>query len=273
VLLSTQTLYSKQNWLPAEARPIVPFLLAAVLGLFLPEVLGGGSDIVTSIMSTSFSIKLLIIILIIKFCFTMISFGSSAPGGIFLPLLVIGALIGNIYSDGLSYFFGFDYIYKDNFIILAMAGYFSAIVKSPITGSILITEMTGSFTHLLPIAMISLISYIIADIVNSKPVYEALLERILDKNHNNFEGEAKTKVVIEIPVCIGSSLEGKKIKEIPWPTKCLIVGIRRGEKEIIPKGNTNIYLGDYLVILTSEDTASDSMDNLLKLSRSHDVKL
>lgn len=273
ILLGTQTLYSKQKWLPTEARPIIPFLLAAVLGLFLPEVLGGGSDLVTSIMSTSFSIKLLIIILIIKFCFTMICFGSSAPGGIFLPLLVLGALVGNIYSDVLSYFFSFDYMYKDNFIILAMAGYFSAIVKSPITGTILITEMTGSFTHLLPIAMISLISYIVADTMNSKPVYEALLERILNKNNSSFEGEDKTKIVIEIPVCVGSTLEGKKIKDITWPDKCLIVGIRRGEKEFIPKGNTAIYLGDYLVILTSEDTASASMDHLLKLSGSNDIKL
>jgi Chloride channel protein EriC len=116
-----------------------------------------------------------------------------------------------------------------------MAGYFSAIVKSPITGSILITEMTGSFTHLLPIAMISLISYIVADIMNSKPVYEALLERILNKNNSSFEGEYKTKIVIEIPICLGSALEGKKIKEITWPDKCLIVGIRGGKKNLYLK--------------------------------------
>lgn len=270
ILLKTQTLYSKQKWLPVQARPIIPFLLAAFLGLLLPEVLGGGSDVVTSIMKTPFSMKILLIILVVKFCFTMISFGSSAPGGIFLPLLVIGALIGNVYIDGLNYFFGFNYVYKDNFIILAMAGYFAAIVKSPITGSVLITEMTGSFTHLLPVAMISLISYVVADIMNSKPIYEALLERILNKGQCSFQGEEEeeNKIVMEIPVCIGSALDGKKIKEITWPSKFLIVGIKRGEKELIPKGTTTICSSDYLIVLTNEDNASNLREALLKLSES-----
>lgn len=71
--------------------------------------------------------------------------GRGAPGGIFLPLLVMGAIIGSIYynvallaSPSLSGLVG-------NFIILGMAGYFSAIVRAPITGIILISEMTGSF--------------------------------------------------------------------------------------------------------------------------------
>lgn len=266
VLLSTQTLYSKQKWLPAAARPIVPFLLAVPLGLFLPEVLGGGSDLVASLMSTAFSIKMLILILLFKFSFTMLSFGSSTPGGIFLPLLVIGSLIGNIYYDSLAYIFDFAYIYKDNFIILAMAGYFSAIVKSPITGTVLITEMTGSFTHLLPIALISLISYVVADVLKSKPVYEALLERILSKNHISFEDDPENKIIIEVPVCIGSSLEGKRVKEVTWPDKCLIVGIRRNGNELIPKGNSKIYPGDYLIILTNEDTASSLREELSELA-------
>ena len=46
-----------------------------------------------------------------------------------------------------------------------MAGYFTAMVRAPITGIILITEMTGSFSHLLPLAIISIVSYIIADIL------------------------------------------------------------------------------------------------------------
>ena len=69
------------------------------------------------------------------------------------------------------------YIYS--FIILAMAGYFTAVVRAPITGTILITEMTGSFNHLLSLAMVSITAYIIADILGSKPIYESLLGRLL----------------------------------------------------------------------------------------------
>ena len=74
-----------------------------------------------------------------------------------------------------------------------MAGYFAAIVKAPITGCILITEMTGSFSHLLSVGLVCLTAYIVADVLNSKPIYEELLERFLNKGENNLEEKRTQK--------------------------------------------------------------------------------
>lgn len=265
-LFNTQDIYANQKWLPKEARPIIPFLVAGLLGLIIPEVLGGGHEVVTLLVSTPFTIKMLLILIIVKFLFTMVSFGSGAPGGIFLPLLVIGALIGNIYGNVLSNLFGFNSIYIKNLIILGMAGYFTSIVKAPITGIILITEMTGSFQHLLSISVVCIMSYIISDIMKSKPVYEALLNRMINKGENVFKGNEKTKVLIETCVLMGCELDGKKIKEVNWPSNCLIVGIKRGHDEIIPDGETLIYPGDYLISLVNEDSASNVRDSLSHFS-------
>jgi H+/Cl- antiporter ClcA len=197
-LLGTQTLFSKQKWLPAKVRPIIPFIMAGVLGLMLPEVLGGGNQLISTIADTSFSIKLLLIILVVKFIFTMISYGSSSPGGIFLPLLVIGALIGVIYGNIIHLIFGFPSQYIENIMILAMAGYFTAIVKAPITGILLITEMTGSFSHLLSVAIVCLTAYVVVDVLNLKPIYESLLERLINKGDSKFVGDTNTKAIIEM---------------------------------------------------------------------------
>jgi H+/Cl- antiporter ClcA len=256
-LLKTQDMYNNQKLLSVKTRPIFAFIIAGIFGLLLPEVLGGGHSIVESLVDSSFNIKFLLIILLAKFIFTMISYGSGSPGGIFLPLLVIGALIGAIYGYFVIDVFGFDKSYINNLIILGMAGYFTAIVKAPITGIILITEMTGSFSHILPICIVSMIAYIVSDIMKSKPIYESLLERMIDKGMNRFKGENDTKVIIEIAVCMGSALEEKKVKEIEWPLECLIVGIKRGNDEIIPNGDTTIYAGDYLIVLANEDCAGD----------------
>lgn len=256
-LLKAQDLYVKQIWLKKEFRIIIPLLISVILGILLPQVLGGGHELISSLTNKNFSITILAIILIVKFLFTMASFGSGAPGGIFLPLLTIGALLGNTYGAILVHLFNFDTMYINNFIILGMAGYFSAVVKSPITGTILITEMTGSFNHLLSLAIVSVIAYIVADVFGSKPVYEALLEKILKNNGEKISiGNKKNKIILEYPVSIGSKLDGKQIKEIKWPSRCLLVAVRRGEEEIIPKGDTLIYPGDYLVVLTSEDRVS-----------------
>ena len=160
-------------------------------------------------------------------------------------------------------------MYVNNFIILAMAGYFAAVVRSPITGTILITEMTGTFSHLLSLAIVSIVAYIVADILGSKPIYESLLEKIL---HNQGEkisiGNKKNKALLEFAVCMGSDLDGKQIKEVKWPSRCLLVAVKRGEDEIIPKGDTVIFPGDYLIVLTNEDRVSRINDALTIMTRS-----
>jgi H+/Cl- antiporter ClcA len=256
LLFLTQDTYQRQHWLPAELRPVVPFLLAGIFGLTLPEVLGGGNELVDALFSGGFTMTFLIVLLLAKVLFLMISYGSSSPGGIFLPMLVIGALIGVIYFKLIHGFFGLNQDDLGTFIILAMAGYFTAIVKAPITGIILITEMTGSFSNLLSIGVVCLTAYVVVELFRSKPIYEELLERLLRKGASGHSPQHGAKMLLEIAVHPASLLEGRRIKEIQWPAHCLIVGIKRSHKELIPTGNTIIRSGDYLVILTNEDITS-----------------
>jgi len=153
-----------------------------------------------------------------------------------------------------------------------MAGYFAAVVRSPITGTILITEMTGTFSHLLSLTIVSIVAYIVADILGSKPIYEALLERIL---HNQGEkisiGNKKNKAILEFAVCMSSHLDGKQIKEVNWPSLCLLVAVKWGENEIIPKGDTIIFPGDCLIVLTNEDRVSKINDALIMMTGNCEV--
>lgn len=266
-LIKTQRLYSRLKWIPKELWIIIPLLLSVILGFLLPEVLGGGHELIVTLFTASnLSIAALLVLLIVKFLFTMISYGSGAPGGIFLPLLAIGALIGYIYGFALVNFLHLDNTYIYSFIILAMAGYFTAVVRAPITGIILITEMTGSFNHLLSLAIVSITAYIVTDILGSKPIYESLLERLLHKQDDGTTiGNKKHKAILEFAICMGSMLDGKEIKSIKWPSHCLLVAVKRGEQEIIPKGDTVINSGDYLIVLTNEDRVSKINDALIKM--------
>lgn len=272
-LLKTQDLYSKQKWLPQEFRVIMPLLLSVIMGFFLPQVLGGGHGLITSLLTIgNFPLIALLVLVLVKFLFTMACYGSGAPGGIFLPLLAIGALIGNVYGVVLVQFFHFDSIYINNFIILAMAGYFTAVVRAPITGTILITEMTGSFSNMLSLAMVSIAAYLVADLLGSKPIYESLLEKFLHKQGESVDpGDEKHKSILEFAVCMGSTLDSKQIKEIQWPSHCLLVAVKRGEQEILPKGDTVIYPGDYLIVLTNEDRASKINDTLIGMTGSCEI--
>jgi H+/Cl- antiporter ClcA len=230
-------------------------LIGVVLLIFMPQGLGGGHELVIEITQGKFTLKFIILILIIKFIYTMISYGSSAPGGIFLPMLVIGALIGNAYSLILSKIFNFDSIYAINFIVLAMVGYFVSVVRAPITGIILITELVGSFNHILSLSLVAFISYITAEFLKEEPIYEILLERLLKGKAQSREYtiHSKKKTVFDIQISTDCELDGIKIKDYKWPKGCLIVAVKRGEKEIIPEGNTILQAGDIVTILSTEE--------------------
>lgn len=266
-LLKAQDFYAWLKWAPDYCKMLIPFILAGIIGLFYPQVLGGGSGLILSLTGSGVLFKMALVLLLIKFAFTMLSYGSGAPGGIFLPMLAIGALIGYLYGNILALYFDVNSTYIANFIVLAMAGYFTAVVRAPITGCILISEMTGSLNHLLSLAFVSIIAFITADLLRSKPVYESLLERILEnKGMNDFSGDEGTKILLEIAVQMGSLLDGKKIKEVLWPSGSLLVSIKRGNEDIIPNGNSLILAGDYLIVLVEESNAAGSKKALLKMA-------
>ena len=124
-------------------------------------------------------VKALIVLLAIKFVFSIFSFGTGAPGGIFLPLLVLGAVTGGLFTEIVSPLVGYTNTYSAYFVILGMAGYFAAIVRAPITGIILISEMTEIFSNLLPLAIVSLVAHITAEIMGGVPIYDQLLDRMM----------------------------------------------------------------------------------------------
>lgn len=257
-------LFAKKN----KIVPYIAIIISIIIGVFYPKLLGGGHELINELSVKHFALYALLIVFVIKLLFTIISYGSNVPGGIFLPILVLGAIVGKSFGDALS-FIGLEEIHTTSYLILGMAAFFTAVVKAPITGSILITEMTGSFNHLLPLIIVSLVAYIITDVLESKPIYDSLLEKML-KNHkgNWLKKTSRNKIIMEIPIRLGSEIEHKKIKDIEWPINGLIVGIKRGENEIIPNGESKLYVGDVLVTIVDENYATDLKIKLLKLAGS-----
>ena len=249
-------------------------LMISFLMMFIyPTVLGSGNDLVKVISDGKFTLIALAILLVAKLFFSTGSFGTGTPGGIFLPLLVIGAITGGLYSTFLSTAFGVEEYYIKGFVIIAMAGFFSAIVRAPITGVILITEMTGNFMTLLSLVSASLVAYVVADLLGGEPVYDQLMHRRQRKKVESGSGThdhdyladvysksdkkyvkkrisiRERKVVIDSSIHIGSMMDGHKVMELGLPEGSLIVSVMRDGKEIIPHGSTILNGGDDLEIL------------------------
>lgn len=243
-------------------RIAVPFALAGVLALIYPHVLGGGSHLVDIIAADGFAFKALLVLFIVKFVFSMLSFGSGAPGGIFLPLLVLGSVLGGLFFGAsnmaldLAGAAQLDTIFLQNFVIYGMAGFFAAIVRAPITGIVLISEMTGSLTNLLTLSIVSFTAYVVADLLKGKPIYNQLLERMMALREKGLASESAVegkKVLVETPVYFGSPADCCLVSELHLPKGALIVSLTRGDVEVVPSGSTAIQGGDKLVIIVDSD--------------------
>ena len=277
--LKVQSLYNRAGFLNTTKKLMIPFICAGLLGVTEPELLGSGHALIQYLTNVDVLLGTVIFILISRFIFSAVCFGSGAPGGIFFPLLVLGGFIGGVFATVGVQYFGMDVVYINNFVLLSMAGYFSAIVRAPLTGIILIFEMTGSLTQMLSLSIVSIVAYIVATLLKSKPIYESLLERLLNKQETEaqelkeakrWEAGHRQKILANFVVQYNSMLNDTFISEIKWPDNCLVVAVQRGVKEIIPRGTTKLQVGDVIVILMNEGDMAYVHDEMQKLCTSKD---
>lgn len=263
VTLFVQSLFGRIKGKRAETlRLLIPFLLAGILGFTMPEILGSGHNIIDKITEGNELLLTLMVLYVVKLLFSAVSFGSGAPGGIFFPLLVLGALIGGVYGTFAVSTMGISEVYFNNFVMLAMAGYFTAIVRAPITGIILIFEMTGSISQMLSLSLVSIVAYLVATAVKSQPIYESLLENLLKKRGIEVPKKTGEKILQEFVVRHNCPLQNKMVQQIEWPKNCLLVAVERNGVELIPKGRTILMAGDTVVTMTDEADASVVYDKM-----------
>ena len=115
---------------------------------------------------------------------------------------------------------------------------------------------------MLALSVVVIISYVTSDLLKSEPIYESLLERWIEKVGSEVEEPSNNKTLLEVGVELGSEAEGKEIKDVNWPETALLVAIKRGNNEIIPKGSIEIQSGDYLVVMVDESRASSVLEEI-----------
>jgi len=109
-----------------------------------------------------------------QFILTLIAFGSGAPGGLFAPSLILGSCLGHIIGVSELYITGTGS--PTTYALAGMGGFFSAVSKVPITAIVIVFEMTTDFNLVLPLMIVSVAAYLVADKVVPGSLYEKLLE-------------------------------------------------------------------------------------------------
>jgi CIC family chloride channel protein len=161
-----------RNW-PRGSTGAIVGAAAGLVAWFGPGTVGGGDHLSQLAIAGRIAWSAIFGLLILRFALTMASYGCGAPGGIFAPLLALGALLGNAFGAANAELrhMPFD---PATYAIVAMAACFTAIVRSPLTGVVLLLEMTGSWTLILPMMTASLTAYAVPEILGNRPIYDSL---------------------------------------------------------------------------------------------------
>lgn len=177
-----QTFYKKLNFIPHHFKPAVAVAVAVFAGFFVPQILGGGHELAMDAFSLHTPLFACGIYFILKLIFTGVCFSSGAPGGIFLPMLSMGALVGGALAQ-LFMLCGLPQTVAFWLPVVAMGAFLSSAVRAPLTAVALTLELTGGFTGLLPVILAVISADIFARLIKIEPIYDYLFKKnFIEKN-------------------------------------------------------------------------------------------
>ena len=167
-----------RRW-PVELRAGFIGASVGVLAWFAPALVGGGDPITQHALDGVGSLALLPMLLLLRLALGAVSYAAGTPGGLFAPLLVLGAQLGLFFALFCRLVFPDLDIEPSGFAVVGMAALFAAIVRSPLTGIVLVTEMTANVTMLLPMLGACFFATLVPTLLHNTPIYDSLRERTL----------------------------------------------------------------------------------------------
>ena len=249
-------------------RVSIPFVLAGAFGLISAYVMGGGHHFIEAVgnletLERIFSSPVwvtLLIIVVLRYIATVINIGAGVPAGAFVPILAIGAGLGALLSF-VCKAMGMDPAYTDALIVICMSAFFTTIVKAPITGIVMVVELTWNYTFLLPTILGVAIGYLTGMLLHTEPIYDELWDQFYEELQKEHPQEQFT---LKARITESGNAAGRELRDVLWPNGALIVKIVRGDEEISPGGDTDLQEGDILIVEGKTADKAEFMDSLEK---------
>jgi chloride channel protein, CIC family len=176
LLLAVAAADRLERW-PAELQAGVIGATVGVLAWFAPELVGGGDEITQRVLAGGATLALLPLAFLLRFGLGALSYAAVTPGGLFAPILVLGAQLGLFCGALCGMAFPDMGLNPIAFAVVGMAAFFTGVVQAPVTGIVLVIEMTAGFAMLLPMIAACFAAMLVPSLLGSTPIYDSLRER------------------------------------------------------------------------------------------------
>jgi len=155
-------------------QPAAAGFLIGCIGIRFPQVMGAGYSIIDQALHGQFSWNLLLVLAALKILATGISFLSGTPGGMFAPVLFIGAMMGGAVGTIEQHFFTGLSGSIGTFALVGMGTFFAGFLRIPITSVFMVIELSGNYTAILPVMISTMVAYFISRQFQKVPLFDML---------------------------------------------------------------------------------------------------
>lgn len=292
--------YTIRDWfvvlkVPRAVKPAIGGLAVGLIGMAVPPIIGGGYGYMQFVLQggSGLAVWLLLLFTFGKILTLSLTVGSGGSGGVFGPTLYVGVMLGGTFA-GLLHMLGVD-VDGTWLAVVGMAAVFAGTARVPIAAMVMVIEMTGGFTLIMPTMLAVAIAFLVQLLLSrnaryttiyecqartpaDSPVYREMfyetaadllrrqqvhLDRdILDSELqaalDGGEGVAlrmRQERLYRLSMPAGSPVAGSEVRSLGLADMgVLIVGVIRGEGEIIPNGSTRLQIHDGLLVAATDES-------------------
>lgn len=173
-ILGIIALQARLRKIPVEWRAAAIGAVVGLLGWFSPGLIGGGDNLTQQALNANVVFSAIAVIFLIRFVLGPLSYSAETPGGLFAPMLTIGSQGGLLLGWLWTRLFHSHAYLPQEFAVVGMAAFFTAVVRVPVTGIILVIELVGSSAQLFPMLAAAFAAMTVATILRQPPIYESL---------------------------------------------------------------------------------------------------
>ena len=233
---------------PKTVKIFAIFALTMVLGLFSFSFVSTGHDLILGLLEGRTAIYLLLLILVLRTTTTLMANTNGVTGGIFLPLLALGAVLAAIVANICINYFGLSESYYSIILVFGIVGCIAGMMKMPLTAVVFAVEALSCHENLLFVIATAGIAYVITELFSVKSINDTVIEHRSESVH-----DGKIAKAVDTTVCVGknSFAVGKEVRDIFWPRNVFILSIQHSidaEEEVDDHGGSGIREGDILHI-------------------------
>ncbi len=173
-LLLTRGRWLKLSGLASILATALGGLFVGILGIGFPEILAVGYPAVSNALAHHYGLAFLAALLLLKLVATIVSYGTGSSGGIFAPVLFLGAMAGGLVASVAEVLFPGFISHPGGYALVGMGAAFAAVIRAPMTSVLIIFELTQDYNIILALMVANTVAFGLSKIWHPMPIYSAL---------------------------------------------------------------------------------------------------